>query len=396
MSIISAILVWVGMLMFLVIIHELWHYRTARWSKVKILEFGVWIPPKVVKLYTDTLWTERTLNWIPLWWFVRLKWEDPTHEEFLEKDSFIMARLAHKILILLWWVIMNFAFAWLAFVVVFLVWVKPIQLLPDNYLQKDIKSMLLPTYSFARNEWLLSWDDSQIPARITDVFSGELWQKIWLMSWDIVLSVWSSSVNSITITKALQWVIGQTVDLKIDRAWQTLTLPLTCPSDNCLLGIWIEQGVMEINLMKYPFAEAVKIGSREFVAQTEMTWYGLSRLWKQLFSFNLKTAQQWVAKMSWPAAIVKLSQSIVDRGGWIQLLAFAALISLNLAVFNLLPIPALDGWRLLSVLIQAIGRFKPQSYFVIEWWINTVFFVALMWLGLLVLFNDLHKVWGLW
>jgi membrane-associated protease RseP (regulator of RpoE activity) len=382
--------------MFLVIIHELWHYRTARWSKVKILEFGVWIPPKVVKLYTDALWTEWTLNWIPLWWFVRLKWEDPTHEEFLEKDSFIMARLRHKILILLWWVIMNFIFAWIALVIVFFIWVKPIQLLPDNYLQKDIKSLLIPTYSYARTMWLLSWDDSQIPARITQVMSGELWQKTGLMSGDIIMSVWSSSVNSITVTKALQGVIGQTTSLLIDRQWQTLTLPLVCPDDNCLLGIWIEQGMIEINQIKYSFNQAVVLWSREFVAQTKMTRYGLAKLWSQLFSFDLKKAQQWVAKMSWPAAIVKISQSIMDRGGRAQLLAFAALISLNLAVFNLLPIPALDWGRLLSVIIQAIWRFKPSSYFVIEWWINTVFFVALMWLGLIVLFNDLHKIWGLW
>ncbi|MEI8009252.1 MAG: site-2 protease family protein [bacterium] len=53
-------------------------------------------------------------------------------------------------------------------------------------------------------------------------------------------------------------------------------------------------------------------------------------------------------------------------------------MSLALALFNVLPIPALDGGRLLGVLIQGIGKLKPEKYFTIESYINLIFFIALM------------------
>jgi regulator of sigma E protease len=68
------------------------------------------------------------------------------------------------------------------------------------------------------------------------------------------------------------------------------------------------------------------------------------------------------------------------------------MISLALAIFNILPIPALDGWRIVWVLTQAIGRFSPQSYFIIENYINFFFFVVLMLLGVYIMFKDLVQV----
>ena len=58
-------------------------------------------------------------------------------------------------------------------------------------------------------------------------------------------------------------------------------------------------------------------------------------------------------------------------------MAFAALISLALAIFNLLPIPALDGGRLLSFIIQKLTHADPKKYFMRESYINVVVFVLL-------------------
>ncbi len=67
------------------------------------------------------------------------------------------------------------------------------------------------------------------------------------------------------------------------------------------------------------------------------------------------------------------------------------MISLALAIFNVLPIPALDGGRLLGVIIQRIGRLKPEKYFNVEGYINLVFFLALMALGIYILLKDLSR-----
>ncbi|HCB51581.1 TPA: hypothetical protein DEP21_03330 [Patescibacteria group bacterium] len=69
------------------------------------------------------------------------------------------------------------------------------------------------------------------------------------------------------------------------------------------------------------------------------------------------------------------------------------MISLALAIFNVLPIPALDGGRLLGVLIQWIAKLKPEKYFTIEGYFNMIFFVLLMGLGVYIILKDLIRFW---
>jgi regulator of sigma E protease len=74
---------------------------------------------------------------------------------------------------------------------------------------------------------------------------------------------------------------------------------------------------------------------------------------------------------------------------------FGGMISLALALFNILPIPALDGWRLLWVVIQTLFRIRPEKYFSIEWYVNTVSFLVLMVLGIYIIFKDLVRCRGI-
>ena len=86
---------------------------------------------------------------------------------------------------------------------------------------------------------------------------------------------------------------------------------------------------------------------------------------------------------------------LVQNNQWSQFLAFGALISFALAIFNLLPIPALDGGRWLGVIIQTLFfRNKQEQYFVIENYINVVFFILLMVLGVYIILKDLVVAWG--
>jgi regulator of sigma E protease len=89
-----ALVLGIVMFMCLVLIHELGHFISAKKNGVKVLEFGIGIPPKVCKLRTDKSGTEYTLNLLPLGGFVRLKGEDPNDtEDFHAKDSFIKAKI---------------------------------------------------------------------------------------------------------------------------------------------------------------------------------------------------------------------------------------------------------------------------------------------------------------
>ena len=73
---------------------------------------------------------------------------------------------------------------------------------------------------------------------------------------------------------------------------------------------------------------------------------------------------------------------------------FGGLISLALAFFNLLPIPALDGGRLLGVIIQKVFRLRAEKYFAVEGVINMVFFVLLLALGFYIIGLDLVRARG--
>jgi membrane-associated protease RseP (regulator of RpoE activity) len=202
MKYMGAIVLWIAMFMFLVVIHELWHFFAAKKSWVHVHEFGVWIPPKVTKLWKDKQWTEYTINWIPLWWFVRLKGEDPSDPEtFFAQDSFITTSLSRKILILLWWVLINALFAWLAFSAVFFIGTKPITIIPDGALLSQSRSYLMPSMSFLVEQWLVE----QSPME-------EWWVLVWMViPWWLADSLWVvagsrlESINGIEVTESSLW-----------------------------------------------------------------------------------------------------------------------------------------------------------------------------------------------
>lgn len=137
------------MFMGLVLLHELGHFITAKKNGVKVLEFGIGIPPRVCKLRKDKSGTQYTLNLIPLGGFVRLKGEDPKDEaDFNAKDSFIKAKLGKKTIILIAGVCMNIITARVLFTAIFTMGTQPISVLPENALSSTQNSYLMPTVDF--------------------------------------------------------------------------------------------------------------------------------------------------------------------------------------------------------------------------------------------------------
>lgn len=400
----------IGILMFmgLVLIHELGHFIAAKRSGVKVLEFGIWIPPKICKVRTDKSGTEYTLNLIPLWGFVRLKGEDPKHEdEFHAKDSFIKARIGRKFLILIWGVTANFLAAWAIFTFVFTIGTKPISLVSENMTTTPIRSYLMPTKSFLYQEGFISKENKNtienIPVKVFEVISGWLWAQLGIASGDIIKSVNNVSINAWNIEQVLKENIGGNISIYYTRNGVSHNVEWICEDESCLLWIaFMYSGFTNENLfalqnttIQFPFFTAAWIALKEIKAQTQLTFQALWSLGKNLFSFDKTKINSALNKLSGPVGAVKFGDMLLESWWWKQFLAFAGLISLALALFNILPIPALDGGRLLSVIIQRIWRLQPEKYFTIEGVINFVFFVLLMWLGIYIIFKDLVKFWGI-
>lgn len=390
------IIIGIAIFMFLVVIHELGHFTAAKVSGVKVLEFGVGIPPKLKKLRQDRSGTQYTLNAIPLGWFVRLKGENPQDPAFLAPDSFITANIVKKIIILIAGVTVNALFAYVVFVYLFMTGARPLIVIPENMSNFDSTSFFINSTDRLADLWLISGSMTALPVQIDAIISWWLAASIWLQTGDIIKSINQHDVDTNTIGAVLKNFVNQAIQLKVQRQQKMITLSGTCPDDNCFLGISMQsQWSIEILPYQVSFAKALWLAGHEIQAQVSLTFQWLASLWSKLFSFDKAKVQEWMAWLSGPVGAVKIADEIRQSAGRKALLAFAAMISLGLAIFNILPIPALDGGRILWVMIQRVSRMKAEKYFLIESYINAFFFVLLLGIGILIIFQDLTKIRGL-
>ena len=390
------IVLWILLFFFLVMIHELWHFFAAKKTGVQVLEFGMGIPPKICTLRTDASGTEYTLNAIPLGWFVRLKGEDPSDPEtFYAKNSFVTASFLSKTIILLAGVTVNFMFARMVLTMLFWKGISPLMIVPENASILEIKSYLTPTISFLVDQKILKKDyvDNVI---VASLLTWWLWDTIGLQSWDIISATQLWQVDSLTFKKQLQQLIGKSLNLNIIRWWKSLVLTGTCPEDNCVLGVMMNDlKADQLNIHhQFGLLKSSRVALSELSYQAEMTLYRLWKFGMSLLSFSSKNIKSEVKNFSGPVWAVKFGDILIQHGMRSQFLAFWAMISFALAIFNLLPIPALDGGRWLGVIIQSLFFSKKvEKYFVIENYINIFFFVLLMWLGIYIVLKDLVVAW---
>lgn len=152
MSIAIGIILAIFVFFIVVFIHEMGHFLAARWSGVKVQEFGIGIPPRLMRVFRDRKGTEWTLNWLPIGGFVRLKGEDISSPESREKDALPQAKWWKQVIILLAGVTMNFLLAGLLFGFLFYRGTEPLtiqirELAPDSLLSHVGKgTQLIPIY----------------------------------------------------------------------------------------------------------------------------------------------------------------------------------------------------------------------------------------------------------
>lgn len=400
---ILTIVIWILIFMLLVIGHEFGHFFAARKSGVKVLEFGIGIPPKIKKIFTDKKWTEYTINAIPLGWFCRMKGEDPEEKESINaKDSILNVNIFKKTFIILGGIIMNLIMAWILFAITFMIGTKPFQILPDSMTTTPIKSYLMPSHSFALEQGILSWDDSKLPVVVEFVAENTLASELWIEKWDTIISVNNEAVSAQNLSTTLQQYIGKEITVKYgktsesnDNLWEiVLEKSWKCQEESCLLGISIKSNITT-NTIKVGFFKAFWLAGQEIRGETKLTFSSLGKLFWGLFSGNKEEIKQTTKGLAGPVGAIKVGQLFAQTNGFAGILAFSAMISLALAIFNLLPIPALDGWRGLSMWIQYLFRLPKEKYFKIEGYVNFIFFITLMGAGILIILQDLSRFWGI-
>lgn len=355
-----AALTFIIILVILVVIHELGHFFAAKKNDVYVEEFGVGFPPRAIgKKFGETLYS---LNWLPLGGFVKLYGEEYHEEDKLEKKQKIPASRAfvnkkpwQKTVIIVAGVVMNFLLGW-----------------------------VIISYLFTSGV--------PIPAGVTiiDVQENSPAQTIGLQKNDRVVSIGKGDdVTEITATyeliQATKKFSGETVDLVIERNGQLTSHSIEAranpPQDQGAFGIVINQ---EVEQKKYPWYTAPFYGLQRSFDMTRMIATEILKI-----PYQLITQQKTDVEFSGPVGIARVVGEAREYGIK-PLLEIMALLSLNLAVINILPFPALDGGRLVFIIYEWVTGKRPNQNF--EKYLNLVGIIILLSLSAWVTVYDILKL----
>ena len=361
-----AALLLITILVVLIVVHELGHFVAAKLLRVRVEEFGVGYPPRAITFGT---WggTEYTLNWLPFGGCVRLLEEDGPEDGVQRRraGSFSSASRSRQSLILLAGVIANALFGWALFSAGFMIGMPAIveDGTPGAQL---IVSTVVPS-SPAFESGLRSGDS--ITSIIEEGKTG-------------IAELTPSAVSEFVSMRG-----GRDLLLTYERSGVSNTITIIPahaiipdkPSQ-AALGV----GLALISERKLPMMEALGEAARQSVAALQTVLYGLGSL-----AYHALLGDANIRTLMGP---VGLSGAVGDAAshGLGQLFGLAALISFNLVVINLLPIPALDGGRLVFVAIEAVRR-KRMSYTVARL-CNIAGFALIILLMLIVTYNDIGRL----
>ncbi len=424
------IIVFILILGVLIFVHELGHFLTARRNGIRASEFGFGFPPRIVgfqfmsgkkhedKLEVESIQVEKTdiklggneeiiketitekihrvdeivpvkkwrliwgnkdgddekerldlaearenqasggtiysLNWIPLGGFVKIKGENGDAKE--DSDSFAGKPAWTRIKVLAAGVIMNFLFAWLLISLGLMIGapeaVEPNRSDPDSKIQ-------------------ISEVISESPAGLMGLKVGD----------EILKDERFKNLED--VQKYINGNKGREITLRIKRGYKILDLTGTpreeAPAGQGSLGI----GLAETVITRYPFFEAI--------------WRGLAATWNLIVMMilalygiikNLLLGQSAMVEIAGPVGIAVLTKQVTELG-LIYIIQFAAILSVNLGIINAFPFPALDGGRILFILIEKIkGSPVTQKT---EQMFHTIGFMLLILLMILVTFKDVAK-----
>ncbi|MBU2025790.1 MAG: site-2 protease family protein [Patescibacteria group bacterium] len=377
----TTIFFFVVILGFFIFVHEAGHFLAARFFKVKAEEFGFGFPPRIFGLvfnHKNKRWelvrgnkelkrrhTIYSLNWIPLGGFVKIKGEDGDDKPAAAgSDSFTKKAIWQRIIILFSGVAMNFLAA--AFILSLGFFLGLPQAVGDN--QDNLKQAKIQIVDIAPNS----------PAKAMDLKPGDQITAIVLPDNSRVLVEGTEQVTQ--IIKAYQ---EQEIILEIKRGDDVYRFKgkprKDYPKDQGSLGIVLTKTA----IVSYPLAISVKMG---FAAMFDMTRAILSALGQIVKDLVVQGRTQ--ADVAGPIGIIMLTNQAAEMG-LAYLIQFAAILSINLAIINILPFPALDGGRILFLIIEKIKKNPISREF--EKRVHLTGFYILIALMLFVTVRDVFK-----
>lgn len=363
-----AIIIFIVVLAVLILVHEFGHFIVAKKSGIKVTEFGLGFPPRLFGWKRGE--TEYTLNAIPFGGFVKIFGENPNEEteNGPERErSFGSKPRSIQALVLVAGVLGNIIFAWLLLSLGYMLG------LPAEISVEDAKTM------------------PQSEIIVTNVLEGSPAAKSGIILGDSLLGV-SGGVQELQkvfstsdIYELVNSENGKPVKVSFRHGNDSKTvtvLPEKREQGDFAIGI----STSLVGYEKLPVHKAFLQGAKFTYEMIRGTIVGLTGFIVGIFRTKPDFSQ-----VTGPVGIVSLV-GVAWRLGFSYLISFTALISINLAVINLVPFPALDGGRLLFVGIEALRR-KAISRKIMNT-VNMVGFALLLLLMAVVTVRDIfHLLW---
>ncbi len=377
------VIVFILILSFLVFVHELGHFLAAKKSGVIVEEFGIGYPPRAIKLFT---WrgTDFTLNYIPFGGFVRLAGEQAEYEEVRTKEEiqkfkkseqgrFYAATTAQKLLILLAGAAFNLIFGLLAFTLIY-----SHLGIPEPITTPRVGGVMPET-----------------PAAEAGMREGVE-----------ILQIVADEVTHLVNTP------DQVVEIVSENLGKTVTVMTTgdCEGRQCTESLESYQIYLRTEAetpdgqgsMGIIFQPAVFVQHPWWQMPFKSAWYGLQQtlfLSEQILialgsmMSDLILGGEVPRDVAGPIGIVhQASTAGIFADGFITILSFAAMLSINLAIMNVLPIPPLDGGRAVFIIFQGLVSEKYAKP--LEYYLNYGGYFLLLLLILLITARDIWRILG--
>ena len=336
-------LIAVAMLSLIIFVHELGHFLTAKFFKMPVSEFSIGMGPQVFSL--DTKETTYSFRAIPIGGYVNIEGMEVGSQV---ENGFNSKPAYQRFIVLFAGVFMNFL---TAFLIIFSI----AQM--SGRMEYEEKAIIGALVKGGANEQVLKVDDKILE------LDGK---KITL--WTDIPEVTKEAIDK----KEISAVIER------DGKEQKLVLKLTKDEENNRVVLGISPKSKKTNLS---FTESLIFAKNSFVSILKDTVGGL---------FTLFSGKADLKEISGPVGILKVVGE-VSKFGWTSIASLAVILSINIGVLNLLPIPALDGGRIIFVLLE-LFRIKVNK----KWEENLHKFgmVVLLFFIVMISVNDVWKLFN--
>ncbi|MFA5134658.1 MAG: RIP metalloprotease RseP [Patescibacteria group bacterium] len=382
---IALFLVILGLTIF---VHEFGHFSAAKKMKMGVEEFGFGFPPRIVGIQRlnqplsgnstskRSAWriikgrktpedehrsTIYSLNWIPIGGFVKIKGEQGDQPN--AQDSFSSKKIWKRAVVLSAGVGMNFILAYVIISIGFWIGIPSI-----------LDSSLSGSATVSNERLQVLEVSANSPAEAAGIEMG-----------DTIVSLDGKSFSTTDQLSAYTAEhLGEEITVIVSRSGEEITYSIA-PAD--LEGKGIGQigiGSIEVGNVSYPWYAAIWMGAKTTVSITVQIIIAFYEIIK-----NLVITQQAGVDIAGPVGIAVMTGQVAKLG-FIYILQFIALLSINLGIINFLPFPALDGGRVLFLAIEKLrGKAMNQKT---EAAIHNIGFLILIFIVLLVTFKDILRL----